>query len=154
MSGCSEGFIAAGQGADEVFGGYNKYVSVPDDQLKGRMKEDADRFYRETFPHEQGVASHFGKTILRPYLDDSLVGYVDSLSPSDIRPTPESRKKILCDAATSMGYGFLANRPKKAAQYGSGILDSIKHLCKERGIEYNQLVAEIAVEAELTPHRA
>ena len=144
LRGCSEDYVIGGTGADEVFGGYNKYVAVPDEELKGRMKEDTGRYWSETFPHEEKIASVFGKTILRPYLDEGLTSFVDSLPPEVIRPRPEDRKRLLCDAAEELGFGFLASRPKKAAQYGSGILDAVKAVCRERGIEYNQLVSELS----------
>ena len=144
LRGCSEKYIIGGTGADEVFGGYNKYVGVPDDDLRNRMKEDTDRFWSETFPHEERIASAFGKTVFRPYLDERVTSFVDSLPPEVIRPRPGDRKKLLCDAAEELGFGFLASRPKKAAQYGSGILDAVKAVCRERGIEYNQLVSELS----------
>ena len=61
MRSCSEDVILVGQGADEVFGGYSKYVSFSDDLLKNRMLEDRERFFRETRPHEERIASRFGK---------------------------------------------------------------------------------------------
>lgn len=149
LENCREKTVLAGQGADEIFGGYNKYGSVPNGELKAAMKSDSDRFYRETFPHEEKLAFHWGKEIIRPYLRETVVSAVESLPPEIIRPSPEDRKKILCDAARSLGFGFLADRPKKAAQYGSGILDSVKKECRARGIEYNELVAEFAAELGL-----
>lgn len=146
LSRCEEDTVLAGQGADEVFGGYGKYVSIPDSELKQAMKADADRFFRETFPHEEKIAARFGKTVERPYLDPGIVSAVSVLPPETIRPSPEDRKRILCDAARELGFGFLADRPKKAAQYGSGILDAVKRYCRSRGIEYNALVAEYASE--------
>ena len=140
---CSEEYVIGGTGADEVFGGYNKYVGVPDCELKARMKEDADRYWSETFPHEERMAAASGKKLLRPYFDERVTSAMDALSPAEIRPRPEDRKRVLCDSARGLGFGFLADRPKKAAQYGSGILDAVKAVCRERGIEYNQLVAEL-----------
>ena len=140
---CSEEYVIGGTGADEVFGGYNKYVSVPDSELKERMKEDSDRFWAETYPHEERMASKFGKTLLRPYFDDRVVSFMDALPPEEIRPSQDDRKKVLCGAASLLGFDHLSGRPKKAAQYGSGILDAVKAVCRERGMEYNQLVAEL-----------
>ncbi len=143
LRGCREDTVIGGTGADEIFGGYNKYVGVPDSELKVRMKEDADRFWAESFPHEEKIASSYGRTFLRPYLDERVTSLVEALPPEVIRPSPGDRKRILCDAADYLGFGFLSSRPKKAAQYGSGILDAVKAVCRDRGIEYNQLVAEL-----------
>jgi len=146
---CKDSIVAAGQGADEVFGGYNKYVSVPDEGLKDAMKADADRFWAQTYPHEKKIADLFGKTVFRPYFDDTVTSLMAAASPSEIRPSPEDRKKVLCDAATYLGYGFLASRPKKAAQYGSGILDAVKEQCRKEGMQYNEFVSRTAQELGL-----
>ena len=146
LRGCREDIVLGGQGADEVFGGYNKYVSVSNDELKSRMKEDLERFWSESCPHEERMASAFGKTIGRPYLTEDVVSFMDSLPAAVIRPDKSDRKKVLCDVAEYMGFDFLAHRPKKAAQYGSGILDAIKDICHGSGIEYNQMVAEMVRE--------
>ena len=53
------------------------------------------------------------------------------------------RKKLLSDAACDLGFDFLADRKKKAAQYGSGMMDAVRRVCKSKGCTYNELVAEL-----------
>ena len=100
-------------------------------------------------PHEKKVAEHFGKEIAYPYLDKDLVAILRSAPTEAIRPVDQDvRKKLLSDAARDLGLGYLADRPKKAAQYGSGMMDAVKRICRKRGITYNKLVADLRKEMD------
>ena len=138
MKTCKEDSVTGGQGSDEQFAGYSKYVGKQDIQLR-----------EETLPHEKKVAEHFGKEIAYPYLDKDLVAILRSAPTEAIRPVDQDvRKKLLSDAARDLGLGYLADRPKKAAQYGSGMMDAVKRICRKRGITYNKLVADLRKEMD------
>lgn len=141
---CSEDVVLTGECADEVFGGYSKYVPLSGDALLQAMKGDLDRFRAESLPHDDSIAGHFGRIIERPYFSDRILEIMSEASAEDIKPSPGDRKKVLCDAAEILGFGFLAQRPKKAAQYGSGILDAVKKRCEAEGMEYNAFVSGTA----------
>lgn len=148
MRACGEGCVAGGQGSDEQFAGYSKYVGKGDVQMREEMVRDMAKLYKETLPHEKKVAAHFGKEIVYPFLDKDLVSLMRSVPSEAIRPVGDVRKKLLSDAARDLGLDYLADRPKKAAQYGSGTMDAVKRICKKRGTTYNQLVAELVKESE------
>lgn len=141
---CTEHIVLTGECADEVFGGYSKYVPLSGDALLGTMRGDLDRFRAESLPHDGRMAGHFGRAIERPYFSDTVLETMSEATPDEIKPSPEDRKKVLCDAAEILGFGFLAQRPKKAAQYGSGILDAVKRECGRKGMEYNGFVSAAA----------
>ncbi len=61
-----EKLVLGGQGSDELFAGYSKYVGMPDDELERAMKSDMGKLITSTIPHETKVADHFGKKILYP----------------------------------------------------------------------------------------
>ncbi len=141
---CGEGFVAGGQGSDEQFGGYSKYAGKGAAAMREEMAADMGRLFRETRPAEARMAQGFGKEILCPYLDRDLVAFMRSAPDSEILPTAEGERKMLLSAAArDLGLPFLADRPKKAAQYGSGTMDAVRRICKKRGITFSQLVSQL-----------
>ena len=53
----------------------------------------------------------------------------------------DSRKQVLKDVASDLGYGFLADRKKKSSQYGSGTTDLVRAVARERGVGYANLIS-------------
>ncbi|MBQ4411332.1 MAG: asparagine synthase [Candidatus Methanomethylophilus sp.] len=144
MRNCPEGTVLGGQGADELFAGYNKYVGMKDLQMRDEMAKDLAKLYTATKPHEAAMGRHFGKTMKYAYLDKDIVALSRNAPTEALRPIDEDvRKKLLSDAACDLGFGFLADRKKKAAQYGSGMMDAVRRVCKSKGCTYNELVAEL-----------
>ena len=147
MKCCPEGTILGGQGADELFAGYNKYVGMKDLQMRDEMAKDLAKLITVTKPHEAKMGQHFGKTVRYAYLDKEIVSLSRNAPSEILRPIDEDvRKKLLSDAAVDLGYGFLADRKKKAAQYGSGTMDAFRRLSKAHGLTYNEMVAKICKE--------
>lgn len=144
---CSEKTVLAGQGSDELFLGYRKYAGLPRDDLARAREEDLRRLDGETEPHEARMAASFGKEIGRPYLSDGVRGLILSLPTEEVDPAGDASKALLRSAARELGLAALAERPKKAAQYGSGAIPLLKRIAKSKGLEYNALVAELAAEA-------
>lgn len=144
MRNCRESLVLGGQGADELFAGYSKYVGMKDIQMRDEMAKDLAKLVTSTKTHETKMGEYFGKTVKYAYLDKEIVSLSRNAPTEILRPVDEDiRKKILSDAAVDLGYGFLANRKKKAAQYGSGTMDAVRRICKKRGTTYNQLVDDL-----------
>ena len=61
-----EKYILGGQGSDELFYGYNKYVGMADDELVRTRKADLGKLITSTIPHETIVADHFGPRAANP----------------------------------------------------------------------------------------
>ena len=121
-----ERYIIGGQGSDELFAGYSKYIGMPDDELARAMKSDMGKLITSTIPHETRVANHFGMDIA-------------DLKPKDA----DSRKALLKQIARDLGYPFIAEKRKKAAQYGSGTMDLVREVADSKGMTYHQLVDSI-----------
>jgi asparagine synthase (glutamine-hydrolysing) len=131
LGGIAEETVICGQGADELFGGYQKYLGADDAEI--RMKQDLDELRNLEFPAYQSMAMHFKKQLLAPYLDERFVRFADTI---DIEQKIGDRgnKIVLRDAAGLLGVpGMMANKPKKAMQYGSGISKVIKKHLKNNG---------------------
>ena len=139
-----ERYIIGGQGSDELFAGYTKYVNMPDDELVRAMKSDMGKLITSTIPHETKVANHFGKTILYPYIDPIVTMQVGAMDIADLKPADaDSRKMLLKQVARNLGYPFIAEKRKKAAQYGSGTMDLVREIAADKGMTYHELVDSI-----------
>ena len=55
-----EKYIIGGQGSDELFAGYTKYVGMPDDELVRTMKSDMGKLSTSTIPHCRRTISVVG----------------------------------------------------------------------------------------------
>ncbi|MEM5804747.1 MAG: asparagine synthase C-terminal domain-containing protein [Candidatus Aenigmatarchaeota archaeon] len=113
---CSETAVVSGQGADELFGGYAKYQRSAD--AAGEMRRDLEKLASGGL--EQKIASHFGKKLILPFLDRAVIRFSTAL-PLERKISGGRNKIILREAAEMLDLGLIAQRPKKAAQYGSGI---------------------------------
>jgi asparagine synthase (glutamine-hydrolysing) len=121
----SEGckLMLLGQLADELFGGYMKYsIAAAKDEVIARemmeadVKECADRaFVRDEVACARFVEPRF------PFADEGVAGLALGL-PVSYKISGQRRKLVLRLAAAELGLpDELAQAPKKAAQYSSGI---------------------------------
>jgi len=138
---CKEKDVITGQGADELFAGYSRYIGLTEDGLRTKITEDRRKLSEYTLPHEKKVAEHFCKTIRYPFLDREVLDTVNDLkiftAPTD---DPMSRKAVLREVSGLMGYPNFSIKEKKAAQYGSGAMTLIKKICKEKNTTYAGLI--------------
>ncbi len=139
-----ERYIIGGQGSDELFAGYSKYIGMTDEELSRAMKTDMGKLITSTIPHETRVANHFGKTLLYPYIDPVVTMQVGAMDVADLKPKDaDSRKILLKQIARNLGYPFIAEKRKKAAQYGSGTMDLVREVAASKGMTYHELVDSI-----------
>ena len=139
----SEDVILTGQGADELFAGYSKYIGLQEEEFADAVKDDMAELLNNTMKHENSMASHFGKKIIYPYLDKRVVELVNEIGISGVSEG-EVRKPLLRDAARSLGQPELAERPKKAAQYGSGTMVAMRAMAKKRKMTVREMIIDIA----------
>lgn len=139
-----EKLIIGGQGSDEIFAGYSKYVGMSDEELVRTMKSDMGKLITSTIPHETKVADHYGKKILYPYMDPLVTMQVNAMDLKELKPKDaDNRKLLLRQVARDLGYPFIADKRKKAAQYGSGTMDLVREVAKKKGMTYSELVESI-----------
>ncbi len=143
---CKEDLIIGGQGADELFAGYSKYIGLSADDLRDQMGADMTRLLNETLKHEKAVADHFGKTILYPYLDAAVTDVVGRIDMKDLIPG-DVRKEALREVAESIGQPEVAAKKKKAAQYGSGAMNLFRKIAKKKGMTVSEMVDGMCSEA-------
>jgi asparagine synthase (glutamine-hydrolysing) len=130
--------IYTGQGADELFGGYGKYLDNPN-----LMDHDFDILISKNVPRERKMAEEFGKKLVYPYLDDKIVSLAREI-PLECKIRNGVRKWVLRRAAEFLGVPRdIFEREKKAAQYGSGIWKRLVKMAKTRGLSLQEFVEKV-----------
>ncbi len=137
-----ERVILAGQGADELFGGYARYEGLVGEALSHAMEEDLGRLLRETLPREHRMARLCGRELMLPYCHAEVLEAVLPIEP-DHRKGP-GRKGLLRDVAAHLKLpDGIVKRQKKAAQYGSGVMPRIRRLAKDRGVHVGEFLKQL-----------
>ena len=127
----------SGQGADELFGGYNRYLKHFEDNtlfdayfaLDEEIYHDIANMYHVNLERDDAVSMANGVELRVPFLDKEIINLaLDIPGKYKIKNGEDLlRKHILRDVAKSIGVpDYIADRPKKAAQYGSGINKILK----------------------------
>jgi asparagine synthase (glutamine-hydrolysing) len=142
-----EDVVITGQGADEYFMGCAKFVDQTDNDYEMQKNAAVERLLKVSIPCELAIAKHFGKTLLYPYMTESVLSEVKKLDQDVLRPKDmDSRKSVLRDIAVNLGQSCIATRPKKSSQYGSRTTDIIRSLAREKGMFYNEYVTSLCNE--------
>ncbi len=110
--------VITGQGADELFGGYSRYISMGEGERIQAMREDVSALISSGIKRDERIASHFGKVLHLPFLSERIVEFAASLAPSS-KVEGKTRKKVLRECAALLSLNASA-KEKKAMQYGSG----------------------------------
>ena len=120
--------VMIGAGADELFAGYSKYESA--ENVANLMRFDLEKALSE-LSKLQLYAKSVHKEIAAPFASDGVIKASASV-PMSHKMGPDGRKLVLRDVARSLGVrGY--EKPKKAAQYSSGVAKAIRRLAKEDG---------------------
>ena len=130
-----EGVLITGQGADELFGGYNKYRSEP-----LLMVPDTVRVLTTTRHREFVISETAGVKLHTPYLSMDMVRFALKL-PMDMKITPTHNKYVLRKAALLSGMPReLVFRKKKAVQYGSGARRLMGKMARRQGLSLQEYI--------------
>ena len=121
--------LLVGIGADEQLAGYGRHRSVFNkggyEALRTELEMERKRIWTRNLGRDDRVISDHGKEARFPFLDEDLVGFLQSLDVLDIcdmdRPQGEGDKLILRLAAKKIGVEKCSSLVKRAIQFGSRI---------------------------------
>jgi len=143
-----ERHVYSGQGADELFAGYTRYVGMSENELEKSVSDDLARLLDTGLEYERNIALNQSKELHYPYLHQRVIDEVRSI-PVTEEFRGKERKAALRDVARLLDMGKIADREKKAAQYGSGIMRCIRQVAKRNGMTVRAFVRTLTLQGEM-----
>ncbi|NKE37181.1 asparagine synthetase B [Natronococcus sp. JC468] len=133
----AEGYdaLAVGQGADELFGGYEKVVRldhrVAADTVRGAVREQIGSL-PEQLPRDVRAIEAAGLEPVAPLLYDAVIDAALRL-PDELLADADVRKRGFRRVAARYLPAEIATRDKKAVQYGSLVARELDRLARQAG---------------------
>jgi len=133
--------LLAGQGADELFGGYHRYLSIYTEKgaeiLQQTMFHDFVSYYTTGFKRDNAVCAYHDVVLRLPYANMRVAKFASGLPlPFKIDSTSDLlRKRVLRKTAEQVGLpSSIVNRAKKAVQYATGVDKALCKLAKRENL--------------------
>lgn len=133
--------LLAGQGADELFGGYHRYLGIyaekGEETLRQALADDFAAYRKAGFQRDNSVCAYHRVTLRCPYADSRVADFALNL-PVSLKinsPTDKLRKKVLRKTAENLEVpSSIANRAKKAVQYATGVDKALHKLARRENL--------------------
>jgi asparagine synthase (glutamine-hydrolysing) len=142
--------MLAGQGADELFGGYKRYVdeymNFGRDRTQQAMFKDAAGMYASNLERDWKACNAHNVELRLPFAARKIAEFAVSL-PLEVKLEPKKdtlRKLVLRQVAKNIGLPlFIADKPKKAVQYTTGVNKALQKLAEQERLPVGKYVEEI-----------
>jgi asparagine synthase (glutamine-hydrolysing) len=137
----------AGQGADELFGGYKRYLDYYSKYGKQKVQEkifeDIFGLYENNLERDFKICNFHNVELRLPFATYEIAEFAKDL-PLELKIRPASdqlRKLVLRRVAENLGLPqFIVEKPKRAVQYSTGITKTLKKLAKREGLSLKEYV--------------
>jgi len=142
--------LLAGQGADELFGGYqryaNAYLTVGEERVRRMMFDDVVRLYESNLERDVKICGFHGVELRLPFAAYALAEFAVAL-PAALkleRKAGSLRKLVLRKAAETMGLpASMVAKPKKAVQYATGVNAALRKLAGKQKTTVSEYVHKL-----------
>ena len=142
--------LLAGQGADELFGGYQRYVNeyckVGKQEVLRTIFNDVVNIHTSNLERDLKITGHLNVELRLPFASFDIAEFALSLPiECKMEPNPDTlRKLVLRKVAQNAGMpAFVVNKPKKAVQYSTGVNDAMKRLAKKHDRTIKEYVNQL-----------
>jgi len=142
--------MLAGQGADELFGGYqsyvNQYCKEGSEAVRKTMFNDVARIHESNLERDLKITGFHDVELRLPFASFDLAEFAISLPlECKMEQKPDTlRKLVLRKAALNVGMpSSVVDKPKKAVQYSTGINNAIKRVAKKHQKTVNEYINEL-----------
>jgi len=142
--------LLAGQGADELLGGYRRYLTgyARDgaDRVKQAMYHDVAMSYETNLQRDEPVCAYHNVELRLPYVDLRVMRYALSL-PLGLKISSVDdtlRKRVLRQVAKDIGIpASIAHKPKKAIQFTTGVDKALERIAKREGLTKHSYIQKV-----------
>lgn len=138
-----------GQGGDELFGGYHKYLKEYERSLESAEMAlflDTINLYKDSLEMSEKICAFHSIEARFPYMNYELVSFALKIPITAKISSADDplRKRILRKYAERIG--LPANvylKPKRAIQYGTGVSKALRRVARRSGLSVQELINKV-----------